>query len=463
MKAYYLMPHPPIIVPEVGRGNEKNAIKTIEACKEVGKRIAQLDIDTIIIVSPHGVLFRDGIAIVSERQLEGNFGKFGVPEVGMQAEIDTELTNQIIQGASELGITTVPIDEAIARTYGVTLELDHGALVPLYFIKDKAHRIVHITYGMLSSLELYRFGMVIEEAVSKVGRKAVFIASGDLSHRLTSSGPYEYNPHGPQFDKTLINILAKGDMKALLELKGAIVQEAGECGLRSLYMLAGTLEGHSVKGEVLSYEGPFGVGYGVVDFHVSEGQGIYTSMIKSKEERHEKLMKEGNLYTQLVRKSLDYFFKYHKPMSVDSDEWVPLAYEGRGVFVSIKKDGQLRGCIGTIEATRSSIAEEIVQNAISAATKDPRFSPMTREELLEADISVDVLGEPEPTTKDRLDPEQYGIIVTKGHQRGLLLPHLDGVDTAEKQLEIALEKGGINPNDTYQIERFKVERYQEES
>ena len=141
---------------------------------------------------------------------------------------------------------------------------------------------------------------------------------------------------------------------------------------------------------------------------------------------------------------------------------LPTEMTGRraGVFVSLKKDGRLRGCIGTIQAVQPSIAEEIVHNAISAATHDPRFSPVGEDELEMLSVSVDVLGDAEPVTSlEELDVKRYGVIVTKGGRRGLLLPDLDGVDTVEEQIKIAREKAGIAPDEEVRLERFEVIRH----
>ena len=132
-----------------------------------------------------------------------------------------------------------------------------------------------------------------------------------------------------------------------------------------------------------------------------------------------------------------------------------------GVFVSLHEHGQLRGCIGTISATCSSIAEEILQNGISACSRDPRFDPVSVDELDYLDYSVDVLGDAERiSSPDELDPRRYGVIVTKGWKRGLLLPNLEGVDTVDDQLRIAKMKAGIDPYDErVELERFEVVRH----
>lgn len=131
-----------------------------------------------------------------------------------------------------------------------------------------------------------------------------------------------------------------------------------------------------------------------------------------------------------------------------------------GTFVSIKKEGRLRGCIGTFGPTKENIAEEVVSNAISAATKDPRFPPITESELDGLDISVDVLTSPEKVkSKEELDPKRYGLIVKSGYRRGLLLPDLEGVNTVEEQISICRQKGGIDPYEPIELFRFEVVRH----
>lgn len=135
-----------------------------------------------------------------------------------------------------------------------------------------------------------------------------------------------------------------------------------------------------------------------------------------------------------------------------------------GVFVSIKKNGELRGCIGTIRPTQKNLAQEIISNAISAANHDPRFAALKKEELPQVKFTVDVLGESEKIdSKEELDPNNYGVIVEgEGHRRGVLLPNLEGIDSPEKQLQIACKKAGISLDENYTIYRFPVERYEEE-
>ncbi|MFW5972034.1 MAG: AmmeMemoRadiSam system protein A [Bacillota bacterium] len=171
---------------------------------------------------------------------------------------------------------------------------------------------------------------------------------------------------------------------------------------------------------------------------------------------------DKNIYVKLAKKAIQEYIINEERIETPSP--LPDNLKKRaGSFVSLKKNGQLRGCIGTIQATKQNLAEEIISNAISAAAKDPRFRPVKKNEIDELDISVDILEEPEKIDSiDKLNPDRYGVIVQKGMQRGLLLPNLEGIDSAEEQVNIALQKAGLhtvqNMNDI-ELYRFEVTRY----
>ncbi|MDF2985379.1 MAG: catalytic LigB subunit of aromatic ring-opening dioxygenase family protein [Eubacterium sp.] len=462
MRGYYLMPHPPLIIPEVGKGQEKKIQKTIDSCNSIGGEIGEAEIDTIIVITPHGTVFGDAVSLMDVERLSGDFGKFGAKKVSFDLKINTRLTNEIINEAEKADIPVVALKKQNAREYGITLELDHGAAVPLYFVKNLNNfEIVHITYGMLSTTELYSFGVAIDRACRNIGAKSVIIASGDLSHRLTKDGPYPYSPYGEKFDTRLIELLRQGDFKSLFNMDRTMISEAGECGLRSIYILAGTLDGKTAKADVLSYEGPFGVGYGVARFQVSEGESLFDQIKNSDKEKHVKRLEEGPAFTRLARRNIENYFKTGKSLTVKDIKDDELLSDKKGVFVSLKLAGELRGCIGTIEAVTGSIGEEILNNSLSAAFNDPRFSPLREEELHQVDISVDLLYPAEKCSLKELEPQSYGVIVSSGRKKGLLLPMLEGVDTIKEQVSIALQKAGITKNEPYEIERFKVERFKE--
>ncbi|MCR4404474.1 MAG: AmmeMemoRadiSam system protein A [Candidatus Acetothermia bacterium] len=168
----------------------------------------------------------------------------------------------------------------------------------------------------------------------------------------------------------------------------------------------------------------------------------------------------GDLYVELARRATEEYVRTRRRIAPPAK--LPARLKERaGVFVSIKKRGALRGCIGTFLPTEENLAEEIIANAISSATRDYRFPPISPQELGELEYSVDILTPPEPATIEELDPRRYGVLVESGGRRGLLLPDLEGVETVEQQLEIARRKAGIGPDEPVQVYRFTVERHKE--
>jgi len=225
----------------------------------------------------------------------------------------------------------------------------------------------------------------------------------------------------------------------------------------------GALSGKQIATDVYAYEGPFGVGYLVAKVRQTgedSGMDLLKDYSNQKNVVLEQLRRNESDCVKLARETLETFVKEKRKIAIP--QWLPMKYINRqaGVFVSLKKEGQLRGCIGTIGATQKNIAGEIIHNAISAGTQDPRFEEIREEELPELVYSVDILGTPEKIESlAELDAQRYGVIVTSGNRRGLLLPNLEGVETPEKQVEIALQKAGINPFEGYGMERFEVTRY----
>lgn len=451
----YLMPHPPIMVPEVGGEESKVVEDSINAAKKVGKDIKKLSPDTVIVISPHGPVFQDAICIY-DFPLKGSLSNFMAPEVDLKFEIDRELMEKIIFLSKEERIPVVTSDEVNISRFGFLEKLDHGVVVPLYFVnKFKSDfDLIAMTYGMLPYKELYNFGTILRKAAEKSKKNVIIIASGDLSHRLTPDAPAGYSPEGKVFDEKLVSILEKWDLNSLYNLDKSLIKNAGECGLRSIWAMAGSLDGKKVVPNILSYEGPFGVGYCVAKF-TSENE-LDKKHCKNTEENYRK----EDPYVKLARETLENYVKNYKIPELPKFLPKGMLSNRAGVFVTIKKQGQLRGCIGTFLPTQENIAKEIQKNAISAGCEDPRFHPVRENELCELTYSVDVLSKPEPVDSiDKLDPEKYGVIVKKGFRCGLLLPNLDGVDTVEEQLSIALQKAGILPNEKFGVDRFEVIRH----
>lgn len=265
---FYLLPHPPIVIPEVGQGEEEKIKKTYQSLKIISKDIKEKAPDTIIIVTPHGSMFKDAISLSYGENIHGDLSDFGVSEVSMNIDIDLSLTDKIYELALNKDIPVVKSTSSLLNEYDTSFVLDHGAIVPLYFINKlyTDYKIVHITYAPIKDEKLYDFGKVIKESVEKMKNKAVFIASGDLSHRLKNSGPYDYHPAGEKFDKEILNLLSQGKTKEIFNMDKSLIESAGECGMRSIRILLGILDNYDYKGTLLSYENTFGVGYGVMNF-----------------------------------------------------------------------------------------------------------------------------------------------------------------------------------------------------
>lgn len=454
-----ITPHPPVLLPEVGGGREREIAATDRAMRTAAETVAAWQPDVIIVSSPHTILYRDYFHIAPGDGAVGDMGRFGTPEVRIQASYDTLLREEIIRRAEAEGLHAGTLGQRDP-------ELDHGVLIPLYYLRKAGVRCPIVRMGLsgFSPLDHYRLGKCVQDAVNALGRRAVFLASGDLSHKLKADGPYGYAPEGPQFDDAVTHTMASGDFLEFLTIDPALCERAAECGLRSFQMMAGALDGLAVEPQLLSHEGTFGVGYAIALFPVTgrnDSRCYEKDYLLAKNDRLATRKANEDPWVKLARRSLETYVKTSQRLtSLPEDLPTEMTTQQASAFVSLHKNGQLRGCIGTIAPTCENLAWEIVQNAISACSRDPRFSPVRPNELDELEYSVDVLGAPEPVDSPAaLDPKTYGVIVSCGGRRGLLLPDLDGVNSVEAQLSIALQKGGIRENEPYKIERFKVVRH----
>ena len=427
-----MLPHPPLIVPAIGKGEERKIQKTIDAYHEAARRIAACRPETIILISPHQIMYADYFHISPGEGADGDFGQFHAPGEQMAVSYDTAFVEKLCALAEEKDLPAGTLGEHDRK-------LDHGTMVPLYFVNQywTDYQLVRVGLSGLPLINHYELGQCIQETANALNRKVVIIASGDLSHRLKEDGPYGYQKEGPAYDARIMDVMGKGDFGELMEFPEDFCEKAGECGHRSFTIMAGALDKRKVTAEKFSYEGPFGVGYGICTYNVCE-----------------------DAYVKLARETIEAYVRTGEKIEVPDGLPQEMYERQAGAFVSIKENGSLRGCIGTIQAVQSSIAEEIINNAISAAVRDPRFYPIEPEELDQLTISVDVLGETEHIdSPEELDVQRYGVIVTKGYKRGLLLPNLEGVDTVEEQIAIAKDKAGISAQEEVDLERFEVVRH----
>ncbi len=454
-----LSPHPPIIIPEVGGSELSRARPTVEGVTGLAKRFVAANPRTVVVVGPHGPVMRNSFVALGNQTVVGDLAEFGAPQVQVSLRTDTDLLATIAAEAKDEGLSVTDFAERHGR--GRTAEMDYATLVPLYYL-DKAGyggRVLLMSMAYTDLQACFSFGRVIHRAAAKAGFPVGVLASGDLSHRLKPGAPAGYDPRGAEFDRALIDALAKNDPEALLSLDPELIEAAGECGLRPVAIMFGAVTAAGLVPTVLSYEGPFGVGYGVVAFDAGSGGG------ESDREAQGEAQSAGtggeHPLVALARRTIETYVRdgtVIRPPASPVGEGLPAA---AGAFVSLHFHGNLRGCIGTIGPTRDTLNAEVVHNAIAAATEDPRFTAIHPSELADLEISVDVLGKPEPVAdRVQLDPKRYGVIVERGPRRGLLLPDLDGVESVDQQISIAAQKAGLSPRDPgLKLYRFEVVRY----
>ena len=450
-------PHPPIMVHEVGGEDSEATSASERALRALAAVLHDFAPDVLVLVSPHAHGYFDAFTITTAERLRGDLGQFSAPRVSHHVAGDPELAREIIADAVEVGL---PVVEREGTLGSGVVELDHGALVPLHFLDpDAEFPLLEISFSGLGADEHRAFGRVIASTAKRLGRRVALVASGDMSHRLLIGAPAGYSPRAHEFDEAMVTLLDRGDFDGIAAVDPDLRETAGECGWRSLLILGGFLEGTGAQGRVLSYEGPWGVGYLSALFaapELPEGLPAYTPPTGTKGGMPGTTESEP---VALARATIESFVRGTEvplPSALADPALPPRA----GAFVSLHTPSGLRGCIGTIAPTQDSLAAEIVHNAIQAASQDPRFPPVRTDELAALEITVDVLAAPEPVSSmDELDPKVYGVITTCGWKRGLLLPDLEGVDTCEEQVAIAMSKAGIAASEPVSLERFKVVRY----
>ena len=373
--------------------------------------------DTAIIIGPNHTGRGKPLSIMTE-------GSWSTP-LG-EVKIDSELGGRLLARS-----TYLPEDSA-AHQFEHSLEVQVPFLQ--YFKSDI--KIVPIVFSFATGSVYKQIGKDIARVIKDLKREVVIIASSDMTH-------YEPQESAQRKDNQAIEaILELNEDKLLARIEELNITMCGYAPTVSLISAAKELGAR--EAELVRYQTS---GDTTGDYSSVVG---YAGIIIRKAAIHP--------LAKLARETVETYAREHKVYK--PRELTPEMKEKAGVFVSIHKLGGLRGCIGTFEPTRKNVAEEIITNAISSATRDPRFPPITPGELDDLDYSVDVLTKPEPVaSKDQLDAKKYGVIVEAGGQRGLLLPDLEGVDTVDYQIDICRQKAGIMPNEPVKLYRFEVRRY----
>ena len=259
-----MVPHPPLILPEVGRGEESVIAETAAGYLKAAEFVAALQPETIILSSPHSMMYADYLHISPGERAVGNMSHFGAPQVEISRTYDNELSALLCENAQKAGISAGYLGERDPS-------LDHGTMVPLYFILQKYtdFKLVRIGLSGISLAEHYRFGQLIQTTADQLNRRVLYVASGDLSHKLKESGPYGYDPHGPVYDEQVMDSMARAAFGELLTFDPVLCDKAAECGHRSFTIMGGALDGKAVEVNRLCYQDVTGVGYGICTYRVT--------------------------------------------------------------------------------------------------------------------------------------------------------------------------------------------------
>lgn len=433
-----LMPHAPVLIPEVGGGREREAAATVEAMGEAARMVVASRPQAVLVISPHSPRRPGHFGFWSGATLTGDMSRFGCPEVTLELPNATALATTIAERFHENGLATwwVPAQP-----------LDHGAFVPLYFLTRSgwAGPTVVMSLNHPGEGGWRKAGQGIQRAAQVLGTRLAIVASGDMSHRLRPGAPAGYEPRAAKFDQEFVRILRGGRYEALTQLDPALQELAAEDVVDSTLIAAHAASLEDSDHRVLSYEGPFGVGYCVARLFHAEGNGSVGGLLPAiAREAVERQLRNGGAHR-----------------AVPPDKYFD---QRAGVFVTIRtREGRLRGCRGTISPQQPDLVEETRAVAVSSAFQDGRFEPVTEDELDQLTYEVSVLHPPEPVASTaELDPHRYGVIVsTPDGRRGLMLPGVEGLDTVAQQIEATCRKAHIDPREPLTLERFTTEQFTE--
>ncbi|MCR4908263.1 MAG: AMMECR1 domain-containing protein [Lachnospiraceae bacterium] len=404
--AAFMVPHPPMLLPEVGKGREAMLSETLRGYERVAERIASLAPDTIVISSPHGVAFPRYFNISTGETESGSLERFGAPGVRLEVPLDTIFSMQLAGNAEKAGI------EAGAQGCREAC-LDHGTLIPLWFIlqKYKSFRLVRIGRSGHPMSAWYALGMEIQAVSSELNRRTVFIASGDLSHKLKENGPYGFDPAGPEYDFRITGVMERADFGELFGFDAGFLKKASQCGHNSFAMLAGTLDSRPVRAEKLSYQDVTGVGYAICAFEpLSDTPEPSRAFLdKYLKQEREKLKSSGrttpeDLYVRLAGKALEAFVlsgrrlwwdqlkqDFPNPGEELSEDFERLGEDCPGTAVTLLKNGAERTRCGIPHRIPISLADEIIDLTITAGSEDPDFPPVRPEDLPGISCRVEIL------------------------------------------------------------------------
>jgi len=451
----FIVPHAPVLIPEIGKEKSVALQATMDAYQKIASEIAALKPETIVFITPHAECYSDYFQISDGEVEMGSFADYGAPNINFRLFYDRQFVSALGRMAKE--------DSFSAGADGdEEIYLDRGTMVPLYYINRQypSFKAVRVAVSGLPLSSHYRFGQLIQDTAEKLGRRIVIVASGNLSHALNKDINEPSSP-GPIYDKNVVKTLSSSDFGSLISWDRESLARAEECGHRSFTVMAGALDRLSVTSRKYSYEAGTGVGYLAMGYLVKgvDASRAFLELYRSRQSfavsRERRSMDD---FAKLAYSAIEQVVKTGKTLSFAPSKYpAPFAEKKAGVFVTIKKDGEIRGCMGSVKPLKKNLGLEIINAATGAALLDKRFSKITEDELPLLSISVDVLTAPIPILSlDDLNPKIYGVYVTYGEKKGVLLPGLPGIRNAEEQLAVALAKAGIEEDENFRMARFAV-------
>jgi len=435
------MCHAPIVIPEIAGPRATQCSATTDAMRGAARRLREHQPDVLVLISPHAPRRPGSWGIVPDPELSGDFSRFGVPEVALRMPGAPRAARALAHSAGELGLSTWAASGQA---------LDHGSLVPLHFVREAGYEgavlVVSLPYPESQTEAV--MGRAIALAAERRQERWAVLASGDMSHRLQPGAPAGYHPQATRFDARYVELIAAGQLERAARFDPELRELAAEDVVDSVAVASAAVGYDATGHQLLSYEGPFGVGYMEAVLYDDRPRGAAAGPEAGQAARDAILA----VAREAIAAHLE--DQAYEPASL------PAPYRrSRGVFVTLRTlGGELRGCIGHLQPMYRDLAHELACCAVAAATRDSRFAPVVREELPGLRLEISLLSSPEPATEAQLDPERYGVIVAGQGRRGVLLPQVDGVDSASQQVAIATRKAGLRPDQVERLERFTVDK-----
>jgi AmmeMemoRadiSam system protein A len=432
-----LMCHAPIVIPEIAGAQAAHCKTTTEAMRETARALIAHEPSLIILISPHAPRRPRSIGLTFDDTLSGDFERFGHAQVSLQLSGARREAERIADMARAEGVATHALSGHA---------LDHGSMVPLFFVHEAGYRgSIVVTSLPYPGTDLEAaFGNALRQAARESALCWAILASGDMSHRLTRDAPAGFAPRAREFDRGFARALRHGDLRSAIGADLELQELAAEDVVQSTAVAAAAVQYRAHGTRVFAYEAPFGVGY------------LEALLFSQNTEQK----RQGPPPEILVEIALQAIACALRGEAYTPPALAPPWNEAGAVFVTLRSpSGELRGCIGRTEARFASLSEEVADCAVSAATRDARMPSVRLEELANLSIEVSVIGEPELIADPaQLDPAHYGVVVEQGGLRGVLLPEVEGVTSAAQQIQIALRKAGIALQSDYAVSRFVTQK-----